>query len=190
MALRPVPVNVPPLTTTPRIVVDTAQLLPTTGIQVVDGAGNTGFLSNSMIVTTGTIATQDRHGKSTLSYKGPYDWMKEPNHTEWIDPETMMPCRIRRNMTLGCLCGYVASHRDLGETFQLRVAVHGGLTYREQAGEDDTFPGFWWYGFDCGHYSDYCPFVVLRPQGGQQNYRNWEYVTKEVTSLARQLRLL
>lgn len=34
-------------------------------------------------------------------------WQDEPDHIEWTDERTGLPCRIIRNMMFGHLCGYV-----------------------------------------------------------------------------------
>src|SRR5881397_2025724 len=91
-------------------------------------------------------------------------WQAEPDHVEWIDEATDMPCIANRNMILGHWNGYVAippGHPYLEN--KVDVKVHGGITFRgpcnkkvgicsEQAREDIEF-----IGFDCGHCFDLSP---------------------------------
>jgi hypothetical protein len=81
-------------------------------------------------------------------------------------------------------------HPDAGQHYDaVDVSVHGGLTWsgphpqREEEG--------WWFGFDCAHAWDLVPYMrmasVRRVSSMDDVYRNWEYVTAQVTELAAQL---
>ena len=101
----------------------------------------------------------------------------------------------------------------------LDIDVHGGLTYSEfcQETEDPSFgichlvsegeeDERWWFGFDCGHGGDLMPGFKADMEKIQNNpeypfpkrtwsafdgeYRNIEYVTKEIQSLAKQLKAM
>ncbi len=78
-----------------------------------------------------------------------------------------------------------------GARIDCLVNAHGGLTYsgagRESCGED---PAQWYFGFDCAHSGDLSPAMVARyPQFriSDEEYRNFEYVQREVEVLAAQL---
>lgn len=128
-------------------------------------------------------------------------WDVEPDKKQWQDQATGFPCLIVRN-SRGALCGYVGvseSHpmfkRDYGDP---SVSVHGGLTYadfcQDGANEaksichltDDHKP-VWWFGFDCMHAWDIAPGMRMGFRAGDEEYRDFRYVTEQVESLARQL---
>ncbi len=82
----------------------------------------------------------------------------------------------------------------------VEVEVHGGLTYGALGdGEFGRKAGFKWFGFDCAHAWDYSPPMSKEVAdihyritgrvgpGEHEEYRNWEYVKKEVEHLAEQL---
>jgi len=137
-------------------------------------------------------------------------WQEEPDKVQWADPMTALPCLIVRNH-LGALCGYVGvtqghcyfgvNHKDVA------VAVHGGLSFSDHCqiegdeaqrvchipgpGESDQV---WWLGFDCAHGFDYTPafdlwhdIPCLSSPTGYAQYRDMDYVKKEVGRLAAQL---
>lgn len=129
--------------------------------------------------------------------EGPWD--HEPDGGLWT--YLGYPCAIKRNPTLGHLCGYVGvpeSHPWYGKDYgDLEVSIHGGLTYGR--GCDEYLPtpnGFdgptWWFGFDCGHYTDVTPSQMVRRALGSvtygQIYRDFEYVKAQVNALADQAR--
>lgn len=71
----------------------------------------------------------------------------------------------------------------------MTMKAHHGITF---SGSIDDSP-LWWFGFDCGHAWDVAPAVerTLPPLGiPDRKYRDIEYVRKEVTALAFQLRQL
>lgn len=116
-------------------------------------------------------------------------WDDEPDKLQWQDPDTGLPCLIKRNRW-GALCGYVGVPR--GHTWYGKhyddvnpdPPVHGGLTYadkcqtvdimndphgtlEEEAGhlichlvEAGEPDDVWWLGFDCGHFMDTQPGML------------------------------
>lgn len=86
------------------------------------------------------------------------------------------------------------------------IEVHGGLTFASKCSNtsdeaqgichvDLNGPEVWWFGFDCAHLDDVCPAYSKELQGfrsiaGDGIYRDFDYVTSEVTSLAAQLKAL
>ena len=141
-------------------------------------------------------------------------WMTEPDKLNW-KTEAGLPGMIVRNRS-GALCGYVAvtkehplyrveySSGDWPDSPEGQIDVHGGLTYSAacrgsichvpEPGEPDNV---WWFGFDCAHCGDWTP-AEMAPYlgsyrtmpGGREQYRDIEYVKREVESLARQLAAL
>lgn len=80
------------------------------------------------------------------------------------------------------------------------MRVHGGLTYADRCQEsEDPSRGIchvpaegrpdnvWWFGFDCAHAGDLCPWWEQRGVGLGGVYRDLSYVESEVASLASQL---
>ena len=129
---------------------------------------------------------------------GPGPWIDEPDHVEFRHEG--FPCIIHRNHG-GVWCGYVAvppGHPWHGKEYYgvceggVHADVHGGLTYAEECqgeichvpapGEPDNV---WWVGFDCGHSYDLCPYMHKQfPVAYRGTYRDQDYVTGEVKSLA------
>ena len=141
-------------------------------------------------------------------------WAAEPDKAQWVDPATGLDCLIVRNHS-GALCGYVGlppGHRlhgvDYDEAHGLAdIEVHGGLTFADrcQEGAEDG-PGIchvpepgrpaevWWLGFDCAHAGDLIPgmqevyaAVGIARTYRSDTYRDFAYVQREVTEMARQL---
>lgn len=120
---------------------------------------------------------------------------KEGDFEEWRDEYSGYLCRIRRPQPYSQWNGYVRlpDNSTLGtgihELSYDDVEVHGGLTYMDKfmvPGLDDN--GIW-VGFDCAHGGDYVP--SMSNLGGlltRGQYRDKEYVKKECTSLAKQLK--
>jgi hypothetical protein len=125
----------------------------------------------------------------------------------WIQERDFLGFRTRvgyqgeifRNPQLGTLCGYVFVPEGhpaygLGENGLEDIEIHGGVTYSSFAGDVKRL---WRIGFDCGHVRDYIPGISNTTQKkffgnhygalGASVYRDWDYVVKEVESLARQL---
>ena len=105
-----------------------------------------------------------------------------------------LKCLILRHPELKHLCGYVAlsfNHPYYGKDYNdIDVSVHGGLTFAGTRDGDSRGKGFWWVGFDCAHFGDYSPGIgelLHREFREDEHYRNLEYVTNELKSLAFQL---
>ena len=131
-------------------------------------------------------------------------WEHEPDREEWVHELTGYKCTVWRHPTLGHLCGYVAvpkGHRVWGYGYDDvdDADVHGGLTYAEE----DKETGEWVFGFDCSHGGDLSPSLLatlmkyaeldgesIEFKLRTEKYRTFEWVKKEVCSLARQLKLL
>ena len=130
-------------------------------------------------------------------------WEHEPDREEWVHELTGYKCTVWRHPTLGHLCGYVAipkGHRVWGKGYDdVDVEVHGGLTYADE----DKETGEWVFGFDCSHGGDLSPSLLatlmkyaeldgesIEFKLRTEKYRTFEWVKKEVCSLARQLKLL
>ena len=134
------------------------------------------------------------------------EWDNEPNRVDFV--HAGYACLALRNHN-GVCCGYVgvpSNHKFYKANYNdVNVDVHGGLTYANvcstpichipQPGmPDDVF----WFGFDCNHYMDYSPgMAAIENKFGweptisrDQIYRNIEYVTNEIKSLAEQLKAL
>ena len=128
------------------------------------------------------------------------EWDAEPDKKQWLDQATGLPCLIVRNHG-GALCGYVGvgpSHPFYEKDYEgPDVRAHGCLTFAghcQEGGDesqhichvsDDPTP-VWWLGFDCAHSGDLCP--AYDKSRGWETYGNFAYVTREVESLARQLK--
>ena len=138
--------------------------------------------------------------------RGPWD--DEPDKKQWKDETTGLPCLIVRGPS-GALCGYVGvteGHPFFQRNYSdLDLEAHGGLTFasscmHERPGigkerlvchipEDEESDNVWWLGFDCAHYMDLCPAhgADRWSSGGMEKYRDFAYVTQQVTNLARQI---
>lgn len=145
-------------------------------------------------------------------------WDDEPDKAQWVDEATDLDCLIVRN-PFGALCGYVGlppGHPHHGSEYDdVPVEIHGGLTFAGECSEDrpegygichvpaegrpaDVF----WLGFDCAHAGDMTPSELGRaveanfaypftdPRTYGDVYRDFAYVTAEVTDLAKQLAAL
>lgn len=130
-------------------------------------------------------------------------WDSEPDKVQFIDKDTGLNCLIVRNHG-GALCGYVGvskTHPAYQKDYNaVDVNVHGGLTFSDKCqkgsdeakgvchvakdGEDDV----WWLGFDCAHHGDFCPGYERLFGGNDEGYKDLEYVTNEISILARQLK--
>jgi hypothetical protein len=131
-------------------------------------------------------------------------WEDEPDNAEWTQEPSGYKCRIKRNPITGTLCGYVGIPK--GHTFwgvrydegndeadAIADDVHGGLTYSEK-GKD----GWWYFGFDTAHDSDFAPAIaeLLIGRGQDQDppkyhectkYKTWEYVEDQIFWLGKRL---
>lgn len=129
-------------------------------------------------------------------------WQSEPDHKNWNDAATGLPCIAHRNPHSGFWCGYVAvnpGHPAHSMDYDyVDVEVHGGLTYASECygkichvpapGEPDDV---WWLGFDCGHAGDLIPAHNDETKaifvGYGETYKPLPYVESECASLALQL---
>lgn len=147
---------------------------------------------------------------------GPGPWQNEPDDKDWVDPATMLDCKILRG-PFGALCGYVGvpkEHPAYGMSYSfyiegyvdenvewwrrhithrveykiMDIDVHGGLTFSGPHTDSDLH----WFGFDCSHAFDFTPGLLdgetlqhIRMK--DEIYRDIEYVTTQVESLAKQL---
>ena len=138
-------------------------------------------------------------------------WLTEPDKVQYPDEATGLPCLIVRNR-LGSLCGYVGvdeGHPLFQSHDTDHLDVHGRVTFHGMCidgpeGEmichipDDGEPDHvWWIGFDCGHFMDVSPAMLLRerelfpgvpfPEFPEQRYKTLEYVKDEIAQLAQQI---
>jgi hypothetical protein len=114
-------------------------------------------------------------------------WSTEPDEKSWVDAATGLQCFIKRHRHMAHLCGYVgvppehpAYKRDYDK---LELSVHGGVTHANYI-KSSPMPDLWWIGFDCAHADDYSPGLYI--PGSE--YRDMNYVTKQCTQLAAQLK--
>jgi hypothetical protein len=122
----------------------------------------------------------------------------EGDFDEWTDPYSNYLCRISRLISMQHWNGYVRvpeSHPSFGKSYDdVDIRVHGGLTYGgdhfPSYTNKETEKGYWWYGFDCGHAWDRIPRIhfSFHYRFEQDVYRDKDYVKKEVTKLAKQLK--
>lgn len=147
-----------------------------------------------------TIQYNDKIDKSNW---GPGPWMDEPDHVQWQDEATGLPCLAHRNKFSGNWCGYVGvaeGHPYFEQSYEeLDASVHGGLTFADFCAENTPegegichVPGegepekVWWFGFDCAHLYDLSPGTKMPIFDGEV-YRNLNYVKEECQRLAAQL---
>ncbi len=123
-------------------------------------------------------------------------WQHEPDRKEWT--HAGFACLIVRGGLHGALCGYVGvppGHPWHGKKYDEVVAdCHGGLTYANHCrgavchvpapGEPEDL---YWLGFDHAHAWDLSPAYPSRyGLDSDEVYRDMEYVTEGVESLAQQ----
>lgn len=91
---------------------------------------------------------------------------------------------------INILCASLSEKSDaMKENFLdivLAIDVHGGLTYAGHTWPQKENDGLWYFGFDCSHAGDFSPGYERNWSDGY--YRDEEYVTGEVTNLAKQLK--
>lgn len=121
----------------------------------------------------------------------------------WINTTTKYQCLIRQGFGR-ILCGYVGvdrNHRLYGRPTDDDaldgIRVHGGLTF---AGRWPEINNLWYFGFDCGHFTDIIPEwpisskpiqaikTTLRLHYLEQTHKDLNFVVAEVESLAHQLK--
>ena len=108
-------------------------------------------------------------------------------------------CLILRLPDLLILNGYVGVTKEnklYGVHYDnVGFNVHGGLTFSD-IWEWFQLEDVWWFGFDTAHGGDLIPQRITDPifakiysnSNMQRIYRDMEYVTKEVNSLAKQIK--
>jgi len=69
------------------------------------------------------------------------------------------------------------------------LEVHGGITYSADSLPGFLLDGLWYFGFDCGHYCDYLPLILLTDRN-LTDYKTRSFVEAETRRLARQLKEL
>ncbi len=118
---------------------------------------------------------------------------EEGDNLDWVYTTSnglSVNCFIRRSR-LKFLLGYIEVSSD-NKYFEknyldIPVTAHGGLTYSGNIIKDLIYSSNikdieedeinkWYFGFDCGHYTDMC-----------DDYKDMEYVKNECESLAEQL---
>lgn len=129
-------------------------------------------------------------------------WKNEPDFVYWVDEGTGYHCFIKRYEHSGHLSGYVVVPKTNfffensgDDVYQLNV--HGSVTYRDKLkflGNEEIDLNFaneedWVIGFDCLQCMDINP-RFMEYCHGDQIYRDINYVTSEVESLARQLKVI
>ena len=143
---------------------------------------------------------------------GPGPWRDEPDKEQWPDPDTGLPCLIRRAPNHGALCGYVGvseGHPWFGQGFlalEGHVDVHDGLSYSDFCREGPEAemichvpaPGepdrVWWLGFSCAGAWDVRPAMDARDRARgwpvvrhpAETYKAVAYVKAECARLAQQ----
>lgn len=164
-----------------------------------------------------TIEYSNRKDKAEWA-DGP--WQHEPDKRQWQDEETGLPCLIVRGPYgawcgyVGISEGHPLFKKDYSGLYD--IDVHGGLTFSNgcQHSDDEGYgvchlpdegepDNVWWLGFDCSHASDLSPGMeALRrkhfpehlntelPEEYRDVYRDIDYVTAEVRSLAKQLKAM
>jgi hypothetical protein len=132
---------------------------------------------------------------------------KEPNYEEF--QYKGYTCIVKRMMNaysfFGNLNGYVIlpkGHKLAKHYDEIDIDCHGGLTWSGEAKE--LFPQFtdeWVIGFDCSHYGDMQPFMVMREMFMSQlfhateailndpflTYKTFDYVKNECKRIVDQL---
>lgn len=130
-------------------------------------------------------------------------WLYEPDVMAWTDTDTGLKCLIRRVPGMGHLCGYVRimrGHPLYGKDAQrIALGVHGGVTFSRRPRHTRWMKRGQWVGFDCAHSQDLVPSfkmdAKLKAILGEYNtlsrgvYRDMEFVYRETTHLAQQLKL-
>ncbi len=114
-------------------------------------------------------------------------WNDEPDYAKWEAHGVI--CEIKRNLSMGNLCGYVTvpeGHPWFGQDYDyIKADVHGGLTYGAMGKDGYTV------GFDCAHAFDLLPLTAAMGLGDgtrhyRDTYRDWTFVKDEVERLAAQ----
>ena len=98
------------------------------------------------------------------------------------DAPLKMPERMIEHLAKKLVCG----EDHCGHTVESIIQVHGGVTF---AGEWEKFgcSDIWWFGFDCAHAWDLVPGLIKYGFMADQTYRDEDYVTREIESMAKQI---
>ncbi len=109
----------------------------------------------------------------------------EENNT---NPRIDMVFDVHGSLTFSGAC---MKHNPAYPNVTPEILESEGICHLVEDGEDDNV---WWFGFDCGHCDDWSPKLYgEEPQwqqyyGKDMIYRDIDYVTAEVQSLAKQLK--
>lgn len=121
------------------------------------------------------------------------EWERESNYKEF--EYKGYSCAIRRNMSMGFLCGYFAipDFVEGEESYLLEdLSPHGGISFAEYPDghylpKQNSFgQKLYWVGFDCGHYCDFAPGLAKVFQINDAIYRNMAYVEQEIKDMVDQ----
>lgn len=132
-------------------------------------------------------------------------WNKEPDFCQWQAYGSH--CIVIRDMKLGSLRGFVAcieTHKAYKKSFDelsqfewyRNLEVHGMATFVGKLPPKYNWlnKDNWWIGFECNHGEDYLPLTKLDRTdpmfagiNSQQTYKDFHFVRKQVSSLAKQL---
>lgn len=132
----------------------------------------------------------------------PGPWMHEPDIiAEDKDGYRLLVVRQRA----GFLCGYVGvdKNHSLYEKLYMSpldenvpdgdclvdiIDVHGGLTYSGFFDSIEEAGNYWYFGFDCGHYTDHVPNPILRVITSVNRYKDVAYVKNEIDNMLKQIK--
>lgn len=124
-------------------------------------------------------------------------WEREPDYYEFVSHGYI--CVIVRHKELKHLCGYIGvpkRHRLYGvDADAAPLQAHGGITYSSNTpvrrfSKEIANMDLWWLGFDCGHYGDLVPSMLISFRDVEGVYRDMNYVKGELVKLAKQLQQL
>lgn len=130
-------------------------------------------------------------------------WLYESDIMAWTDVETGLKCLIRRVPGMGHLCGYVRimrGHPFYGKDAQrIKLEVHGGVAVARRVYDKRWMRRGYWVGFECAHLNDLVPMYKTSkylnailgapPMLARGTYRDMQFVYRETTHLAQQLKL-
>ncbi|MGK7957754.1 MAG: hypothetical protein AB4063_21260 [Crocosphaera sp.] len=139
-------------------------------------------------------------------------WSSEHDVYIWVDFETDYDCLIVR-LRLGYLSGYVGINnqhplygKSASDEIVAALKIHGNSIFSEKQimdrGEDylqsiplvskERAEPTWWIGMACCHKLDLIPYLFSMSGTIKEgeSYKDIEYVTREVTALSRQLKVI
>lgn len=92
------------------------------------------------------------------------------------------PYYIIKHSKLGHLCGYLGVPKDhpwYGQDGN-EIRVHGGISWSgDHIPNLEPEPNIWWLGFDCGHYGDVIPYMMLSIDK-DETFKDRAYVYNEL----------